>query len=723
MEFIQKDLIQSAIEVANSLDLNPKHVQSSIELLLDGNTIPFIARYRKEETGSTSDDDLRRIDEAYTLLKEIDARKQTVFNTLNELGDIEEKVYLDVLNAKTMKEVEDLYRPYKPKKKTRASIAKAQGLEPLADLILARASDDKIIELASSLLNLDLDDDKLKKVTSLEMAYQGASDILAERASDDPNLRSILRKVYQDNGLLVSKTKVEEDSVYRLYYNYQEPLNKIASHRYLAINRGEAQSILSVTIDLEESLWLKQMIHYFFAYEEGTLANTILSESAVDAFKRLIAPSLENELRNDLKLKAEDESMVLFGLNLNNALMVPPMSGYSVLALDPGYRNGCKWAVVDPQGKCLDAGVIYPVKPFERVEQSTKVLKGAIAKHKVTLCVIGNGTGGRETENFFAKMNKEENLNLPFLMVDESGASIYSATSLAKQELPQLEVNLRSAVSLARRVQDPLAELVKIDPWSIGVGQYQHDMNQKRLQKTLGGVVEDVVNSIGVSLNTASPSLLSYISGINKTIAQNIVTYREENGPFDSRSGLKKVPKLGPKAFEQCAGFLRVASGKEPFDNTSIHPESYKVAALLMKEYQLKLGQKVDLNDTELNLFAQNNGVGLETLKDIVEAIGKPGQDIRDSFPAPKLSGEVIGIEDIKVGQVFNGVVRNVTAFGAFVDLGVHQDGLVHISQMADHFVKDPTAVVAVGQEVKVRVIDVDVDKHRISLTMKKERS
>ena len=719
MEFTQKNIKQLSQEVATKASLNPKHVQASLELLDEGNTIPFIARYRKEQTGSMSDESLREIELSYQSLLDLEARKQTVFNTLNDLEIEDEAIFLSVLKAETLKEVEDLYRPYKPKKRTRASMAKERGLQPLADLILARGSDSEVESLAKQLLTIELKEG-VKPLADIEEVYQGASDILAESASDDPKLRDILRKEYLNHGLIKSTSKVEEDTVYRLYYNYQEPLNKIASHRYLAINRGEAQDVLSVSIELEENLWHRQMVHYFFAYQNESIAERILNICAIDAYKRLIAPSLENEIRNDLKLKAEDESMKLFSLNLNNALMVPPMSGHTILALDPGFRNGCKWAVVNPMGTYLDAGVIYPTKPLEKIEESARILKKAITKHKVTLCAIGNGTAGRETESFFAQMNKEENLNLPFLMVDESGASIYSATPLAAQELPKLDINLRSAISLARRIQDPLAELVKIDPWSIGVGQYQHDMNQKRLQTTLGGVVEDVVNRIGVSLNTASPSLLSYVSGINKTIAQNIVSYREENGPFKTRTELKKVAKLGPKAFEQCAGFLRVAAGKEPFDNTSIHPESYKVAKLLIAEFDLKLGEKRNVNINELESFAQAQGTGIETLKDIIEAIEQPGRDIREDFASPKLSSDIMGIEDLQKGQQLTGVVRNVTAFGAFVDLGVHQDGLVHISQMADRFVKDPTEVVQVGQEIKVRVLEVDVEKKRISLTMKK---
>lgn len=719
MEFIQKDLSQLATEVAIKNELSPKHVLSSLELLGDGNTIPFVARYRKEQTGSMSDESLRLIEEDYRLLLDLESRKQTVFNTLNDLEIEDETLYLDVLKATTLKEVEDLYRPYKPKKRTRASIAKERGLQPLADMILERKNDHEIESLALELLDKELKEG-VKPLESIEEAYLGASDILAEKASDDPSLRDILRKEYYGHGLIKSHNKKEEDSVYRLYYQYQEPLSKIASHRYLAINRGEAQGYLSVSIELEENLWLRQMIHYFFAYGKDSLAEKILNDCAVDAYKRLIAPSLENEIRNDLKQKAEDESMKLFSLNLKNALMVPPMSGYTILALDPGFRNGCKWAVVNPQGGYLDAGVIYPVEPFNKVEQSQRTLLNTIKKHGVNLCAIGNGTAGRETERFFANMNQEENLNIPFLMVDESGASIYSATKLAASELPNLEVNLRSAISLARRIQDPLAELVKIDPWSIGVGQYQHDMNQKRLSTTLGGVVEDVVNRIGVSLNTASSSLLSYVSGVNKSIAQNIVAYREANGAFKSRAELKKVPKLGPKAFEQCAGFLRIADGKEPFDNTSVHPESYKVAKLMIEKFNLKLGQKNQVNPDELVEFAKEYQSGIETLQDIVEAIEQPGRDIRDDFPSPKLSSDIMSMEDLHKGQQLTGVVRNVTAFGAFVDLGVQQDGLVHISQMADRFVKDPTEIVSVGQEVKVTVLEVDVDKKRISLSMKK---
>lgn len=719
MKKIEKTNIDYAKQLSTKLDLNSKHIQAFLELNEEGNTIPFIARYRKELIGSMDDNQLRVILDDYQQLVNLDERRNTIINTLNDLNIDDEELEKNILQATTMSELEDLYRPYKPKKKTRASVAIARGLEPLSEAIRNKKSDIELQEIAEDFLKNQMIIDKTKPLTTIEEAYLGASDILAQEVSDDPTIRQSLKKEFTKNGILISKTKIEEDSVFRLYYNYTEPIKKVADHRLLAMNRGEAQDILKVSLELDENYWLRHLVYYFRCNKQESLADKLLLEVCLDAYKRLIKPSIENEIRGHMTSDAHEKALELFSINLRNALLVPPMKTKVVLALDPGYRNGCKWAVVDASGKVLDAGLIFPILFKNRLKEAQDTVVTMIKKYDVELVVLGNGTASRETELFLADVLKTNQLDIPYLMVDESGASVYSASPISSIELPDLELNLRSAVSLARRVQDPLAELVKIDPKSIGVGQYQHDMNQKRLDTILGGVVESVVNQIGVSLNTASPSLLSYVAGINKTLASNIVKYREENGPFTSRTQLKKVKALGPKAFEQAAGFLRIDKAKQPLDNTFVHPESYDVAKRLIEEYSLVFNHENKVSEKDLRAFSTSNEVGYETLVDIVEAISKPARDIRDDFPSPVLVRDVMSIEDLKVNQQLTGVVRNVTAFGAFVDLGVHQDGLVHISQMANHFVSDPTQVVQVGQTVKVRVLEVDVDKKRISLTMK----
>ncbi len=719
MKKIEKTNIDYAKQLSTKLDLNSKHIQAFLELNEEGNTIPFIARYRKELIGSMDDNQLRVILDDYQQLVNLDERRNTIINTLNDLNIDDEELEKNILQATTMSELEDLYRPYKPKKKTRASVAIARGLEPLSEAIRNKKSDIELQAMAEDFLKNQMIIDKTKPLTTIEEAYLGASDILAQEVSDDPTIRQSLKKEFTKNGILISKTKIEEDSVFRLYYNYTEPIKKVADHRLLAMNRGEAQDILKVSLELDENYWLRHLVYYFRCNKQESLADKLLLEVCLDAYKRLIKPSIENEIRGHMTSDAHEKALELFSINLRNALLVPPMKTKVVLALDPGYRNGCKWAVVDASGKVLDAGLIFPILFKNRLKEAQDTVVTMIKKYDVELVVLGNGTASRETELFLADVLKTNQLDIPYLMVDESGASVYSASPISSIELPDLELNLRSAVSLARRVQDPLAELVKIDPKSIGVGQYQHDMNQKRLDTILGGVVESVVNQIGVSLNTASPSLLSYVAGINKTLASNIVKYREENGPFTSRTQLKKVKALGPKAFEQAAGFLRIDKAKQPLDNTFVHPESYDVAKRLIEEYSLVFNHENKVSEKDLRAFSTSNEVGYETLVDIVEAISKPARDIRDDFPSPVLVRDVMSIEDLKVNQQLTGVVRNVTAFGAFVDLGVHQDGLVHISQMANHFVSDPTQVVQVGQTVKVRVLEVDVDKKRISLTMK----
>ncbi|NLW28373.1 MAG: RNA-binding transcriptional accessory protein [Erysipelothrix sp.] len=719
MNYIEKNDKELSLVLSQQTGLTAKHIEAAIELLNQDNTIPFIARYRKELTGSMDDEVLRNLQSDYNDLLAIESRRKTIFNTLETLGVEDEKLTKDILSATTLTRLEDLYRPYKPKRKTRATIAISRGLEPLSKLILNHKNDETLLDWATSFLETQEEKEGMKKLQTIDEVLLGASDILAEQANDSADLRSILIRFFYREGLLISETKTEEDTVFRLYYNYRSPINKSVGHRILAINRGEKQDILKVSIELDETIWLPQIENFFKMKKDNSLASTLLQAVCQDSYKRLLKPSLENQIRNELTENAHQEAIELFKINLKNALLVPPMKKNVILALDPGYRHGCKWAVVNESGDHLESGIIYPIEPFKKIRESEQILRNTILKNKVTLCVIGNGTGGRETEQFFSDFIKKENLKIGFLLVDESGASVYSASPISQEELPDIELNLRSAVSLARRIQDPLAELVKIEPNAIGVGQYQHDMNQKLLLTTLGGVTETCVNQVGVSLNTASPSLLSYVAGISKTLATNIVNYRKENGPYTSRAQLKKVPKLGPKAFEQAAGFLRIEQGKNPFDNTSIHPESYDIAKKLMNEFNLTLYQPTNLSDAQLAMFAIKEKVGLETLRDINEAISMPARDIRDSFPTPKISIDVMSIEDSKVGQTLNGVVRNVTAFGAFVDLGVHQDGLVHISQLSNSFVKDPTTIVKVGQEVTVRILEVDVEKKRISLSMK----
>lgn len=719
MKIIEKKTPDYALDIASDLSLSAKHINNFLDLLQEGNTIPFIARYRKEQIGSMDDEQLRKIEDDYKQKVNVQERRITIFNTLNDLEISDSELEEKINKATTLSELEDLYRPYRPKRQTRAGVAIKRGLQFLADMIKDKASDSDINQSAKEYFENQPEIEKLKKLETIEDVFLGAKDILAQEVSDNADIRNALKREYSKHGLIKTVSKVEEDTVFRLYYNYSEPYNKMANHRVLAINRGEAQDVLRVSIELDDHLWERHLVSYFKCNKQESLADKLLMEVIDDAFKRLIRPSIENELRNDLTLKAHEEALNLFSVNLRNALLVPPMKTKVVLALDPGYRNGCKWAIVDESGKVLDAGLIFPILFENRLQTAKDTVIRVIKELNVELIVLGNGTASRETELFLNDVLKENKLDVPYLMVDESGASVYSASPISSIELPQLELNLRSAVSLARRVQDPLAELVKIDPKSIGVGQYQHDMNQKRLDTLLGGVVESVVNQIGVSLNTASPSLLSYVSGVNKTIASNIVNYREQNGQFISRNELKKVKQLGAKAFEQCAGFLRIENPKEQLDNTFVHPESYKIAKTLIKNFNLKFNHPNKVNEKDLLEFGKTHEVGYETLTDIVDAISTPARDIRDDFPSPVLIREVMSIEDLKPNQVLTGVIRNVTAFGAFVDLGVHQDGLVHISQLANRFISDPTQVVQVGQVVKVRVLEVDVQKKRISLTMK----
>ena len=690
-----------------------------IKLIDDGNTIPFIARYRKEMTGSCDDQVLREFSDRLQYLRNLQKRREEVCSSIEEQGKLTEELKAAIDAASTLAEVEDLYRPYKPKRRTRATVAKEKGLEPLAELLFAQERQGDLLEQAAPFVKEE------KGVATAEEALAGASDILAEKISDDAALRKELKEKIFAEGLLRSDAATEEDSVYRLYYDYEEPLRKIPSHRILAVNRGEKEEKLKVKILCGE---VSQLMEARFVRGESYAADFVRAACA-DAWDRLIFPSVERELRSDLFATASDQAIKMFGLNLKQLLMQPPVKGKVVLAVDPAYRTGCKIAVVDPTGMVLDTGVIYPTPPQNKTAEAAAKILQWIEKYRVDCISIGNGTASKEAEIFVADTIKKANRNVTYMVVSEAGASVYSASKLGAEEFPQFDVSLRSAVSIARRLQDPLAELVKIDPKAIGVGQYQHDMPPARLDETLSGVVEDCVNSVGVDLNTASPSLLSYIAGINSAIAKNIVLYRDEVGGFSNRKELLKVKKLGAKAYEQCAGFLRIPNGKNPLDNTSVHPESYPAAQ--------KLLEILDLKDADADTVcrevafradaygrkkaAEECGVGLPTLNDIIPELARPGRDIRDDLPAPLLRSDVMDLSDLTEGMVLKGTVRNVIDFGAFVDIGVHQDGLVHISQLADRYVKHPSDVVKVGDVVEVRVLSVDVAKKRISLTMRKD--
>ena len=701
--------------------LSRVQVDNIISLIDAGNTIPFIARYRKEMTGSLNDQVLREFNDRYSYLKNLESRKQDVYRLIEEQGKMTEEIGASIEEAMTLQELEDIYRPFKPKRRTRAMIAREKGLEPLAALIMpGNVSDDEIEKKASEFINPE------KDLNSVEEVLQGARDIVAEEISDNASVRKAIRNIFQSLGIVESKAKKEEDSVYRQYYDFREPVKSIVSHRILAINRGEREEFLKVSIQVPED---KVMDYLFESYGiDGREKRKHMALAIEDAYKRLIQPSIEREIRNELTEKAEEQAMVVFRENLRKLLMQPPVHNCVVLGIDPAYRTGCKICVVDETGKVLATGVVYPTPPQNKTEEAKTVLKKLIEKYEVDVIAIGNGTASRETEIFVADMLKEIDRDIKYMVVNEAGASVYSASKLGAEEFPDFDVSLRSAVSIARRLQDPLTELVKIDPKSIGVGQYQHDMNQKRLSETLEAVVEDVVNKVGVDLNTASVSLLSYVSGINKSLAANIVAWREKNGRFRNREELKKVPKLGPKVFEQCAGFLRIRDGDNVLDNTAVHPESYEACELLLK----KLGYTHDdisnnnlvlldmkVKEIGLNKLAEELNIGEPTLKDIIEELKKPGRDPRDELPPPMLRRDILDIKDLKPGMVLTGTVRNVADFGAFVDIGVHQDGLVHISQLSDKFVKNPLDVVSVGDIVSVKVLDVDPERKRISLTMR----
>ena len=709
-------------QLAEEFKIRNTQVENTVKLIDDGNTIPFISRYRKEMTGGLDDQLLRELSERLTYLRNLESRKEEVKSLIESGGNLTDKIVQDLLNAKTLAEVEDIYRPFKPKRKTRAGIAKEKGLQPLADFILAQT-------LASPTAEAEKYISEEKGVETVDDAINGALDIISETVSDDADLRKKLYAEYTGHALIVSKATDEKaETVYKNYYDYSELACKIPPHRLLALDRGEREDALKVSIEPEEQYVMKHIYRAYVKAEND--CGRLVRSACDDSFKRLIHPSLERRLRNELTEKACDSSIHTFSDNLRQLLMQPPVKDTVTLGLDPGYAHGCKTAVVDATGKVLDTAIIYITPPKKDTERAKRILTGFIKKYGVTTISIGNGTASRETEQFTAELIKEIPQKVSYMVVSEAGASVYSASKLAAEEFPEYDVSLRSAVSIARRLQDPLAELVKIDPKAIGVGQYQHDMPKARMDEALKGVVEDCVNSVGVDLNTASYSLLSYISGINMTVAKNIVSYREENGAFTERKQLMKVPKLGAKAFEQCAGFLRVRGGKNPLDNTAVHPESYKAAQALIDRCGLSLADMGDVkqiaekvNAMGMKKLATDIGIGAPTLKDIVGELEKPGRDPRDELPPPLMrSGDIMDLKDLKPGMELMGTVRNVIDFGAFVDIGVHEDGLVHISQMCDRYIKHPLEVVKVGEVVKVWILNVDLKKKRISLTMKKPK-
>lgn len=706
-------------KIAEELNIRKNQAEAAVKLIDEGNTIPFIARYRKEATGALNDEVLRNLFDRLNYLRNLEEKKESVLSSIEEQGKLTEELKAQILAAETQVAVDDLYRPYRPKRRTRATIAKERGLEPLANLVILQQPGCDYMAEAAKYINEE------KEVFTAEDALAGAKDILAEAVSDDAAYRTRIRELTMKKGRIISTAKdPEAESVYEMYYEFDEPLNKLAGHRILALNRGEKEKILNVKVEAPEEEILRYLEKKMIRRESS--AADILKEVAADAYDRLIAPAIEREIRSDMTERAEDGAIKVFGKNLEQLLMQPPIAGQVVLGWDPAFRTGCKLAVVDPTGKVLDTTVIYPTAPQNKVEEAKAVLKKLISKYHITLISLGNGTASRESEQIIVQLLKEIPVQVQYIIVNEAGASVYSASRLATEEFPNFDVGQRSAASMARRLQDPLAELVKINPKSIGVGQYQHDMNQKKLSEALGGVVEDCVNKVGVDLNTASASLLEYISGVSKTIAKNIVAYREEHGRFASRSELLKVAKLGPKAYEQCAGFMRIADGKNPLDATGVHPESYAAT----KELLAKLGYTMDdvrgrglagISGKIQNskALAEELGIGELTLLDIVKELEKPARDPREDMPKPILRSDVLEMKDLTPGMILKGTVRNVIDFGAFVDIGVHQDGLVHISQMCDRFIKHPLEVVSVGDVVEVKVMSVDLKKQRIQLTMK----
>ena len=704
--------------------INEKILTDTINLFDNGDTIPFIARYRKEVTGSLDDQVLRELYDRLTYLRNLENRKNEVRNSIEEQGKLTDEIIAAIEAAQTLVEVEDIYRPYRPKRKTRASVAKEKGLEPLSEILFRQDMfDGDIYEIAAQYI------DGEKGVNSVEEALNGAMDIVAENVSDNAEFRKQIRALTFEYAMIVSKkiSESDEGKIYSMYFDFAEPVNKVPSHRILAMNRAEKEGFIKVSVDVDKGM----ILNYLFSETVSTQRSQttqFVEKAVVDAYDRLISQSIEREIRSDIFDASSESSIKVFAVNLKNLLLTPPLKGKTVLGFDPGYRTGCKLSVVDKTGKVIDTGVIYPTKPQERIAESEKVVTGLIEKHNIDVVAIGNGTASKESEIFIANLLKKLNSGTKYIMVSESGASVYSASKLGAEEFPDFDVTLRSAVSIARRLQDPLAELVKIDPKSIGVGQYQHDMKQARLDEALTGVVEDCVNSVGVDVNTASYSLLSYVSGINAASAKNIVKYREENGEFKSRNEIKKAPRIGAKAYEQCAGFLRIPQGKEILDNTGIHPESYEPAKNLLQMYgftldDVKTGKITGLServksDNFTDVAAVLN-IGVPTLQDIIKELEKPGRDIRDDFPEPILRDDIMDANDLKVGMVLTGIVRNVIDFGAFVDIGVHQDGLVHVSEISNKYIKHPSEVLSVGDIVKVAVKSVDSNSKKIGLTMK----
>ena len=704
--------------ISDELGVRQSQTEAAVKLIDEGNTIPFIARYRKEATGALNDEQLRHLDERLRYLRSLEERKAAVIASIEEQGMLTEELKDKIDKASTLVAVEDLYRPYKPKKKTRAGIARQKGLEGLAMIISLQRTNRSIEEEALNFVSEE------KGVADVKEAISGALDIIAENISDDAQYRTYIRKLSMKEGLISSQAKDKTaESVYEMYYDFEEPVSKIVGHRILALNRGEKEKVLTVKIkppvDKIITYLEKQIIT-----SDNRFTTPLLKEAIADSYDRLIAPSIERDIRNELTEKAEDGAITVFGKNLKQLLLQPPIAGHVVLGWDPAFRTGCKLAVVDPTGKVLETKVIFPTAPQNKVAEAKAELKRLIKKYNITLISLGNGTASRESEQVIVELIKEIDTPLQYVIVSEAGASVYSASKLATEEFPSFDVGQRSAASIARRLQDPLSELVKIEPKAIGVGQYQHDMNQKKLDESLGGVVEDSVNLVGVDLNTASAALLEYVSGINKTLARNIVAYREANGKFITRADLLKVEKLGPKAFEQCAGFLRIPGGKNLLDNTGVHPESYEATRKLLELTDTDMGDKTKLgalwkDDKSVHRLAEELGIGELTLKDIIKELMKPGRDPREDMPKPVLKSDVLDMEDLKPGMRLKGTVRNVIDFGAFVDIGVHQDGLVHISQITDRYIKHPLDALSIGDIVEVEVLSVDVKKKRISLTMK----
>lgn len=716
--------------IAQELQIKQSQVESTIKLIDEGNTIPFIARYRKEATGGLSDEILRNLGERLTYLRNLESRKEEVIKSIDSQGKLTQEIIKDLENCITLAEVEDIYRPYKQKKRTRATIAKEKGLESLADAIIKQDESIDINKYAEGYIN------KEKEVNSVEDAINGALDIIAENISDNPEYRKKIKKICYREGIINTKSAKDEKSNYEMYYDFQEKVNRIPSHRILAINRGEKEEFLKVKIDKPEEKILELIQNDIIKNNKSQYAE-LLNNCIQDSFTRLIEPSIDREIRADLTEKAEEQAISVFGKNAKQLLLISPIKGKTVIGFDPAYRTGCKIAVIDETGKVLDYTTIYPTEPQNDIMGAKKELIRLILKDNVDMFAIGNGTASRESEQFVAELIQEikekYNKELVYVIVSEAGASVYSASKLATEEYPDINVSIRGAISIARRLQDPLAELVKIDPKAIGVGQYQHDVNQKKLGESLTGVVEDAVNSVGVDVNTATPSLLSYVAGVSQTVAKNIVKYREENGKFKERKELLKVPKIGKASYEQCAGFIRIPDGKNPLEITGVHPESYKIAENMLDKLGFKVKDLADKdkfkqikeklstinNEKEIKIMAKELEVGEPTLKDIVIELMKPGRDPREEMPKPILRSDVLKFEDLSIGMILTGTIRNVTDFGAFVDIGVKHDGLVHISEMSDKFVKNPSEIVSVGDVVKVKVIDIDKERQKVKLSMK----